>query len=130
MTIGTQGETEARQALCDKVRELIGRNSLDRCEEMILDAMGRYPHAPEPHNLLGVLLEKQGDHLLAMKHFRAAWALDPTYRPVRRNLDNYASFCAYGAAAYDESDCEDEPSLSKVDIVYDPRGIGHVVRRC
>jgi len=123
-----QGEMEARQTLCDQVRELIGLNDFDECERLICDAMGKAPHAPEPNNLLGILLEKQGDHLLAMKHFRAAWALDPTYRPVRQNLDNYASFCAYSPAAYDESDCKDEPSLSKVEIVYDQRGIGHVVK--
>lgn len=121
-------ENAARQALCDQARELTGRNDFKECETMILDAMGKYPHAPEPHNLLGILLEAQGDHLLAMKHFRAAWALDPSYRPVRQNLDNYASFCAHGSAAYDESDCKEEPSLSKVEIVYDQHGIGHVVR--
>ena len=123
------GDIEQRQALCDAVRALLKRNDEDACEKLIRDAMGNYPHAPEPNNLLGILLEKQGDHLLAMKHFRAAWALDPAYRPARQNLDNYASFYGRGADAYDESDCKEEPSRSKVEIVYDQRGVGHAVKR-
>ncbi len=122
------GDIEERQALCDAVRMLIKRNDQDACEKLIRDAMGRYPHAPEPNNLFGILLERQDNHLLAMKHFRAAWALDPAYRPARQNLDNYASFYAREADAFDESDCREEPSLSKVEIVYDQRGIGHAVK--
>lgn len=120
------GYANERQALCDQVRALIQHDG-DACEKLILDAMGKYPHAPEPNNLLGILLEKKGDHLLAMKHFRAAWALDPAYRPARQNLDSYASFYGCKADAFDESDCAEE-SLSKVEIHYDQRGIGHVVK--
>ena len=116
------------RALCENVRVLIKQDQLDACGKLITDAMGKYPHAPEPNNLLGILLEVQGDHPLAMKHFRAAWALDPAYRPARQNLDSYASFYAREAIAFDESDCLDEP-LSKVEIVYDQRGVGHVVKR-
>jgi len=60
---------------------------------------------PEPHNLIGELLQKKGDHISAMKHFRAAWALEPTYIPVRYNLHVFASFYTDGKCAYDESDC-------------------------
>ena len=120
-------ENKAKQALCDRVRELMGRGAYDECEQLILSAMGTYPHAPEPHNLLGILLEKQGDRPLAVKHYRAAWALDPTYRPVRQNLDRFASFTAHGSAAFDESDCREEPSSAQLEIVYDQCGIGHVM---
>ncbi len=129
MKRGTSGGIGDLQALCSEVRALVERREYAECEKRIYDAMGRYPHAPEPHNLLGVLLEKQGDHLLAMKHFRAAWALDPAYRPVRQNLDHYASFYGCEAAAFDESDVKDEAPLAKVDIAYDERGIGHVAKR-
>lgn len=27
-----------------------------------------------------------------MKHFRAAWCLDPTYLPARENMSNFSSF--------------------------------------
>jgi Flp pilus assembly protein TadD len=125
----TSEEIRDLQALCIEVRTLVELREYAECERRIYDAMGRHPHAPEPHNLLGILLEKQDDHLLAMKHFRAAWALDPAYRPVRQNLDHYASFYGREAPAFDDSDIKDEPTLAKVDIVYDERGIGHVVKR-
>ena len=122
------GDIGELQVLCNEVRVLVERKKYDECEKRIFDAMSRYPHAPQPNNLLGVLLEKQGDHLLAMKHFRAAWALDPSYRPVRQNLDHYASFYSREVAAFDDSDCQDDPPLSRVEIVYDERGVGHVIK--
>jgi len=122
-------DIEERQALCDRARALIKSWELAECEKLIRDAMGKYPHMPEPNNLLGILLEKQGDHVLAMKHFRAAWALDPAYRPARQNLECYGSFYPHETAAFDESDCLPDPLLDRLEIEYDARGIGHAVRR-
>ena len=87
--------------LCVTVRELISLQDYEKCESLIRSAMGKYLHAPELHNLIGILLEKEGDHLTAMKHFRAAWALDPTYIPARQNLDCYGTFYSSGKCAYD-----------------------------
>jgi DNA-binding NtrC family response regulator len=41
---------------------------------------------PEAFNLLGVLQEAEGDHLSAMRNFRVALDLDPTYLPAQENL--------------------------------------------
>lgn len=90
--------------LCDTVRRLALQGNHQQCEKLISDAMGKYPHAPHPHNLIGVILEKEGDRVTAMKHFRAARALDPTYTPSRHNLDIYASFHVSDEYAFDESD--------------------------
>lgn len=49
-------------------------------------------HAPEAHNLLGIYEEMTGDASLARKHFRAAYALDPTYKPASRNLERITGF--------------------------------------
>ena len=91
--------------LCGTVRALLKHSEFEECTILITDAMGKHPHAPEPHNLFGVLLERQCDHLAAMKHFRAACALDPTYVPARCNLNNYGSFYFKGQCAIDETDC-------------------------
>ncbi len=48
--------------------------------------------APEPHNLLGILYELQSDDNSARKHYRAAYALDPTYTPAIRNLERLVIF--------------------------------------
>jgi len=66
------------------------------------DIMGSLPHirqamalnmdAPEPHNLLGILSEMKGDDGNARRHYRAAYALDPTYGPACRNLERLVVF--------------------------------------
>lgn len=124
----TAADIAELNALCSKVRELVGTRDYQSCISIIVSAMSKYPHAPQPHNLLGVLLERQGDHLTAMKHFRAAWALDATYLPARQNLDCYGTFFSHGKCAFDESDCPEEKH-DDYKIEYDAHGIGHVVRR-
>jgi len=46
---------------------------------------------PEYHNLLGIIAEHHMDHCLACKHYRAAYALDPTYKPALNNLNRIAN---------------------------------------
>lgn len=55
-------------------------------------AMAAYADAPEPHNLLGIYYEQEGDLQSARKHYRAAYALDPTYKPCCRNLERITCF--------------------------------------
>lgn len=130
-------------SLCDKVRELVSKNDYEACIIAIQKAMGDYPHAPHPHNLMGIVLEKLGDHLTAMKHFRAAWALDPTYLPAGHNLEIYGTFFSNGSCAFDESDLPPPPVrrvettyddgrariVSVNEIKYDKHGIIQVVRK-
>lgn len=106
--------------LCEKVRELVKERNFETCMAIICEAMMKYPHAPHPHNLLGIVLEKRGDHVNGMKHFLAAWALDPTYLPARYNMDTYGSFYSSGSSAYHDSD---------VKVKYDIKGASHLVRR-
>lgn len=113
--------------LCNTVRELISQNNIEESYALVTNAMGKHPHAPQPHNLIGVLLEKEGNHTSAMKHFRAAWALEPTYIPARYNLDRFASFYAVGGPAFDEYDCP-EDAIKGCDIKYNEKGISHMGR--
>ena len=78
--------------LCERVKEDISRNAYKECMEEICYAMYLHPDAPEPHNLMGILMKKQKNHIGAMKHFRAALDLDPTYLPAKENMMDYASF--------------------------------------
>lgn len=116
-------------ALCVTVRELSKQSQYKECEALVKNAMAKYPHAPQPHNLFGLLLEMQNDHLTAMKHFRAAWALDPTYIPSRQNLDHFGSFYPIEKWAFDESDCPKEQKQDNNKVEYDKHGIGHIIRR-
>lgn len=78
--------------LCDRVKECLGRDEYKECMEDICYSMYLYPDAPEPHNLMGIVMEKQRNHTGAMKHFRAALDLDPTYLPAQENMMDYARF--------------------------------------
>jgi Tfp pilus assembly protein PilF len=126
--INAKNDDEEMRSLCQNVRELVGKGDIQGGEHLVTKAMGNYPHAPQPHNLLGVLLEKRGDHLLAMKHFRAAWALEPTYLPARQNLDRFGTFFSTGHYAYDESDCPAERP-NPLAVVYGENGAGHVIKK-
>lgn len=116
------------EELCATVRERVLAKDYDACIPAICEAMENHPHAPHPHNLLGIVMEKLGDHFSAMKHFRAAWALDPTYLPANHNLNTYGTFFSNGTCAFDESDVPPPPP-STIEIVYDERGIGHAVNK-
>jgi len=96
---------EDLKMLCDAVRTFAESKDYSECEVLIFEAMKNHPHSPEPHNLIGIILEKQGNHMLAMKHFRAAAALDPAYLPARQNLTNFGTFFSSGGYAFDEGDC-------------------------
>lgn len=121
-------KNEELRDLCSQVRSLVASRDYDTCSSLVCQAMARFPSAPQPHNLMGVLKEKMGDHAGAMKHFRAAWALDPTYAPAEQNLTAYGTFFSRGKAAYDESDCRDD-GAGACCIEYDGLGIGHIIRR-
>jgi len=60
--------------------------------KMIMKALNENPNAPEPHNLLGIWYEFKGNNDLARKHYRAAYALDPTYKPASENLERVCIF--------------------------------------
>ena len=94
--------------LISKAKDMIGRREFDACEALLSTAMFQSPHSAVPHNLMGLLLEKKRKHEDAMKHFRAANALDPTYAPARWNLEGFAEFYKTRADAYFASDCDFE----------------------
>ena len=86
---------------CKAGKKLINKGKYEESRLLAADAMKNYPDAPEPHNIFGIVLEKQGNHASAMRHFRAAYALDPSYAPARQNLENFGTFeqnlgCAFG----------------------------------
>ena len=43
---------------------------------------------PEYHNLLGIIAEHNKDLCLACKHYRAAYAMDPAYKPALDRVTN------------------------------------------
>jgi Flp pilus assembly protein TadD len=94
--------------LIASAKELIDRREFDACEALLSTAMFQSPHSAVPHNLMGLLLEHKRRHEDAMKHFRAANALDPAYGPSRWNLEGFSEFYRTRKEAYSVSDCDFE----------------------
>lgn len=115
--------------LCVKIKKLIKAHKYSDGLVYIQLAMKSYPHSPVPHNLMGIILEKEGKHAIAMNHFRAACALDPSYLPAKYNLEHFGTFFSKGTCAYDLGDCPDDRAGNASKIIYDGQNIGHIVRR-
>ncbi|BFL76659.1 tetratricopeptide repeat protein [Finegoldia magna] len=88
---GIKNEKDCMYEFSLIIKHKVDLGKYDECLELIYKKMAEFPHDPVPHNLLGILMEIKGNHLLAMKHLRAAWALDPSYTPASINLDNMGS---------------------------------------
>jgi Flp pilus assembly protein TadD len=63
------------------------KEDIETSRVKITGAMELDMDSPQPHNLLGILYEIAGNDDKARKHYRAAYALDPTYKPACRNLE-------------------------------------------
>ena len=87
---GTDGPQLAE--LCAKIKEYVENEDWESCMELIPKYMEQYPDSAVPHNLMGIVLESQGKHPEAMRHFRAAWSLDSPFVPANRNMDAYAVY--------------------------------------
>lgn len=112
----------------ERCRQLMIQRKFEQCQKEIETAMVENPHSAIPHNLMGILLEKESNHVLAMKHFRAAYALDPTYVPARYNMEQYAQMYPTGKCAFTEEDCPVEDD-QQFELVYDEHHVGHLVRK-
>lgn len=95
------------EKLCKEVKENISLHE-NECKIRILDALKKYPDAPQPQNLLGILAERHNNCIQAMAHYRASYALSPSYRPSRRNMDRYADFNNKTKCCYMDQDCDDK----------------------
>ncbi len=64
----------------------INRREFDVAQEHVRQALAVDSTKPEAFNLLGALIEIRGDRLEALKQYRAALALDPSYEPAAQNV--------------------------------------------
>lgn len=108
------------------IKSLIERQSYDEAYEKITEGMKEQPDGAIWHNFLGILYEKQGKRSEGMKHFRAAWALEPAFLPARWNMELYGGcHMMKRLCAYLEEDCpKEEPAGQSYRVVYDEKGVG------
>jgi DNA-binding response OmpR family regulator len=83
-------EGEAKESFTNSVEFAKGCISARHVAEAIPHlerAIALDPHSPEPYNLMGLVEEMRGELLEALKMYRAALAVDPSYRPAIENLE-------------------------------------------
>lgn len=80
------GKAEGYEQHIELAKKCIGEQQFAAAEEHLRRAITADATKPEAFNLLGVLLEMGGNRLEAQKEYRAALALDPTYKPAGENL--------------------------------------------
>ncbi len=69
------------------IKRCMNNRHFEAAAEHARQAIGVDPSRPEAFNLLGVLYELAGNHEEAMKQYRVATDLDPTYQPAWQNLN-------------------------------------------
>lgn len=111
MSFKLENKEEILSKLCQKCKKLIQDGEYEECYEILRESLKKFPDEPHPHNLLGILLEKKGEHNMAMKHFRASQALDSSYKPTIQNLITYGTSNSNNCCAYDENDCHKEETI-------------------
>jgi len=72
-------------------KRAIGQREFDAAQEHVRQAIAADATKPEAFNLLGALIEMRGDWLEALKQYRAALAVDPSYKPADANLERVVS---------------------------------------
>lgn len=100
------------EMLSQEIKDLLQQKPKE-CEKKVIMALMHYPDAPQPQNLLGIIAEKKDDRILAMKHYRAAWALAPNYRPSRENIDRLVEMEYSRQCYFHDQDVEDMEKRKK-----------------
>ncbi len=80
------------ESLIVRAKAAINQRDFSHAENLLQKANNIKSERPEPFNLLGVLAEIRGDSGQAMKMYRAALDIDPTYKPAQENLERSSDF--------------------------------------
>jgi DNA-binding NtrC family response regulator len=73
-------------------KRCVADRHIDAASEHLRKAMAINVRRPEAYNLMGALLEIQGDKREAQRQYRIALEHDPTYKPARENLERTATW--------------------------------------
>lgn len=117
------------QLLIDQAIVCINENKMSEAENYLKSAMCQNVSSPITHNLLGVLYECRGDQFLAAKHYRAAYALDPSYKPAARNLHRIVCCFDIPDNDYDLGDKLNDDVKSEYFVEYDADKVGHIRKK-
>ena len=92
----------------EMARKLVMKRRPDVAISHVRAAISADASRPEGFNLLGALLEIAGQKTDALKNYRAALALDPSYAPARANLERATTARGRGDIELGEGPAEPE----------------------
>ncbi|MFO7814564.1 MAG: response regulator [Halanaerobiales bacterium] len=87
-----EDELESYDDYLKFAKSCINNQELEKGYEYLQEAVSLDTSKPEAFNLLGVILEYKNKPLKAQKQYRAALALDPSYKPAQENLERTSQF--------------------------------------
>lgn len=101
-----------------KIRSHLRAFELDQVERLIAETMVLDDVGDEIQNLIGVYQEKKGCMDVALKHYRAAYALNPTNWHASMNIERiaYIGFANMPEPYYGDElvKYEDKPKTKKI----------------
>ena len=80
-------EAESFAEYLNMAKAEVNNHNFESAVDLLKKATSVDPEKPEPFNLLGIIYEMRNNQPEAMKMYRTALSLDPTYTPANENLD-------------------------------------------
>ena len=118
------------EMLIQKTVMSININNLIQAENYLKEAIIKDFSAPQTHNLFGIISEHKEEKLLAIRHYRAAYALDPAYKPARNNLERITTYHNSCYRKFDLVDRKEEKNdTNDYFIEYDRHKVGYIKKR-
>jgi DNA-binding NtrC family response regulator len=90
-------------------KKFIGEQKFGAAQEHARQAIAADANRPEAWNLLGAVLEIQGDRLEAAKNYRITLSVDPGYEPAQKNLYRLTGASQEKSKAVLEEQIQDDP---------------------
>jgi len=90
-----EDQPENYQTLISRAKAAINKRNFEFAAKLLQKAAQQDNDRPEPFNLLGVLAEMKGDDTQAMKMYRTALDIDPSYKPAQENLSRASQLISY-----------------------------------
>lgn len=91
-----ENQTVDYASLIELAKRYISDRDFPAAREITRKAIATDPAQPVAYNLLGALLEIKGDNHEALKFYRAATDIDPSYKPALANIDRLTSWYKIG----------------------------------
>ena len=75
-----------------EIEKCIKEGKYQEGEELVQQAIKEHQSSVF-YNLMGLIKEREGHHVQAIRYFKIAYKLNHSYEPARYNLERYGIFC-------------------------------------